>query len=491
MECLSLAKKVCSEILKSKIKKTEEYAYELPAVKIISFMDASISVNLISISFLAAIVFTGFFRTISKRFSILIDLPDKNRKFHHRPTPLVGGLGIHAAMLFGLLILFLSVDTKIYDRENNIQALNSSIEVIENDNNKEKFSVSAAMLKNDNADKNIFEINVEGIDSPLKISKNDQGNFEITTPDGEFMEFSLEDGKLTDINSQNTISIIEPEASNYFDINSSMVSIVIIGIIFQLLMLLDDIFGLSQLSRLVIQSTASLGVIILSGEYITNIGFSIFNWDGNLGRFGIFFTIFAVTGIINAFNMIDGINGLCSGIALISFVCLSFLGADSTMSYGNFVIISSLLGFLVYNLGFFGKKRAVFLGDNGSNFLGFLVAWSCITYSSNSIALMSPAAALWLVAIPLWDCVGMIGQRFASGRAATEADRNHIHHVLFDRASFKEFSPLFILLSASAILAIFGLKIENAFSPAMSAGMFIFSGLLFLMLKQKLSSKAY
>ena len=141
-------------------------------------MDASISVNLISISFLAAIVFTGFFRTISKRFSILIDLPDKNRKFHHRPTPLVGGLGIHAAMLFGLLILFLSVDTKIYDRENNVQALNSSIEVIENDNNKEKFSVSAAILKNDNADKNIFEINVEGIDSPLKISQNDQGRID-------------------------------------------------------------------------------------------------------------------------------------------------------------------------------------------------------------------------------------------------------------------------------------------------------------------------
>ena len=453
-------------------------------------MEASISVNLISISFLAAIVFTGFFRTISKRFSILIDLPDKNRKFHHRPTPLVGGLGIHAAMLFGLLILFLSVDTKIYDKENNIQTINSSIEVIENDKNKEEFSVSAAILKNNNADKNIFEINVEGIDSPLRILKNEQGNFEITTPDGKLKEFSLENGKLTDINSQTSLSIIEPDASNYFDINSSMISIVIVGIIFQLLMLLDDIFGLSQLSRLIIQSAASLGVIVLSGEYITNVGFSVFNWDGDLGRFGIIFTIFAVTGIINAFNMIDGINGLCSGISLISFVSLSFLGADSTMSYGNFVIISSLLGFLVYNLGFFGKKRAVFLGDNGSNFLGFLVAWSCITYSSDSIALMSPVAALWLVAIPLWDCVGMIGQRFSSGKSATEADRNHIHHVLFDRASFKEFSPLFILLTASAILAIFGLEIENSFSPAISAGVFIFSGLLFLFLKRKLSSKA-
>ncbi len=453
-------------------------------------MEASISVNLISISFLAAIVFTGFFRTISKRFSFLIDLPDKNRKFHQRPTPLVGGLGIHTAMLFGLFILFLSVDTKIYDRENKIQTLNSSIEVIGN-NNQEEFNVSAAIVRNSNPNENIFEINIEGIDTPLKIKRNEDGNFEFTTPEGELKEYSFQDGTLTDIETKLSLNIVEPEASKYFNINSSMLSIVIVGIIFQLLMLLDDLFGLSQISRLIIQSSASLGVILLSGEYITNIGFNVLNWDGQLGSFGIIFTIFAVTGIINAFNMIDGINGLCSGVALVVFVCLSFLGADSTMSYGNLIIISSLAGFLVYNLGLFGKKRSVFLGDNGSNFLGFLVAWSCITYSSTDAALMSPVAALWLVAIPLWDCVGMIAGRFASGRAAFEADRNHIHHILFDRTSLKGYSPLFILLGASAFFAILGLKIDNIFTPAISAIVFIVTGLLFLFLKQKLSFKAY
>jgi UDP-GlcNAc:undecaprenyl-phosphate GlcNAc-1-phosphate transferase len=453
-------------------------------------MEASISVNLISISFLAAIVFTGFFRTISKRFSFLIDLPDKNRKFHQRPTPLVGGLGIHTAMLFGLFILFLSVDTKIYDRENKIQTLNSSIEVIGN-NNQEEFNVSAAIVRNSNPNENIFVINIAGIDTPLKIKRNEGGNFEYTTPEGELKEYSFQDGTLTDIETKLSLNIVEPEASKYFNINSSMLSIVIVGIIFQLLMLLDDLFGLSQISRLIIQSSASLGVILLSGEYITNIGFNVLNWDGQLGSFGIIFTIFAVTGIINAFNMIDGINGLCSGVALVAFVCLSFLGADSTMSYGNLIIISSLAGFLVYNLGLFGKKRSVFLGDNGSNFLGFLVAWSCITYSSTDVALMSPVAALWLVAIPLWDCVGMIAGRFASGRAAFEADRNHIHHILFDRTSLKGYSPLFILLGASAFFAILGLKIDNIFTPAISAIVFIVSGLLFLFLKQKLSFKAY
>jgi UDP-GlcNAc:undecaprenyl-phosphate GlcNAc-1-phosphate transferase len=455
-----------------------------------NLMEASISVNLISISFLAAIVFTGFFRTIAKEFGVLNDLPDKTRKFHHRPTPLVGGLGIHSAMLFGLFILFLSVDTKIYDREDKIQALNSSFEVIGNDS-KEKFSVSAALIKNSNKDENIFEISVEGIDIPLRVTRNTEGNFEVITPDGEYKEFSFKDGELTDINSKTSINIVEPDASNYFDINSSMLSIVIVGVIFQLIMLLDDLFGLSQILRLIIQSLASLGVIFLSGEYITNIGFSILNWDGQLGSFGIIFTIFAVTGIINAFNMIDGINGLCSGIALIVFIFLSFLGADSTMSYGNLIIISSLAGFLVYNLGLFGKKRSVFLGDNGSNFLGFLVAWSCITYSSNDIQLMSPVAALWLVAIPLWDCIGIIAQRFATGKAVSEADRNHIHHILFGHTSLKGYSPLFILLGASAFLAMLGLKIENIFSPGISAILFIILGLLFLYLKQKLSFRAY
>ena len=453
-------------------------------------MEASISVNLISISFLAAIVFTGFFRTISEKFGILIDLPDKNRKFHDRPTPLVGGLGIHFAMLFGLFILFISVDTKIYDRENKIQALNSSFEIIGDDNN-EEFSVSAAIVKNSKTDENIFEINIEGIDIPVRVKRNEVGNFEVMTSDGELKEFSFQEGMLTDIDSKTSINIVEPEASKYFDINSSMLSIVIVGIIFQLLMLLDDLNGLSQIKRLIIQSLASLGVIFLSGEYITNIGFSILNWDGYLGSFGIIFTIFAVTGIINAFNMIDGINGLCSGIALVVFTFLSFLGADSTMSYGNLIIISSLAGFLVYNLGLFGKKRSVFLGDNGSNFLGFLVAWSCITFSSKDVNLMSPVAALWLVAIPLWDCVGMILQRLLNGKAAFEGDRNHIHHLLFDHPLLKRYSSLFILLGASAFFAMVGLEIENIFSPRISAIFFIILGLLFLFLKQKLSIKAY
>jgi len=455
-------------------------------------METIISINLVSISFFAAIVFTGFFRTLSKRFQILIDLPNKTRKLHHRPTPLVGGLGIHFAMLFGFLILIISVDTKIYDRDRNLQSINSSIEII-GTNESEKYNFSASKIPSNGglSKNNIFEINIEGIDAPIKVFKNEDNHFELIAPDGTLRVFSFQNGKLTDLNDNNVLEIKEPEEAKYFSIDSTMVSIIIFGIIFQLIMLLDDLFGLSQIKRLLIQSAASVGVISLSGEYITNVGFQILNWDGSLGSFGIFFTIFAVTGVINAFNMIDGINGLCSGIVLIIFIALSMLGADSTMSYANLIIISSLSGFLVYNLGLFGRKRAVFLGDNGSNFLGFITAWSLITYSSEAINLMNPVTALWMVAIPLWDCIGMIFHRISKGRAAFEGDREHIHHVLFDRTSLSGYWPLIILLSLNFCFALLGIAIEEFISPLISLLCFICLGVIFLAAKNKLFSKAY
>jgi UDP-GlcNAc:undecaprenyl-phosphate GlcNAc-1-phosphate transferase len=269
-----------------------------------------------------------------------------------------------------------------------------------------------------------------------------------------------------------------------------MLAIVCFGIIFQAFMLIDDTRGLRPATRLIIQSLASLGVIVTSGNYITNIGFEVLGWNGNLGYLGIFFTIFAVTGIINAFNMIDGINGLCSGVALVTFLFLAYLSGNTAMTYGSLIIISSLVGFLIYNLGLFGKNRAVFLGDNGSNFIGFLVGWSCINYSSDEIMLMNPTTALWLVAIPLWDCVTLIFKRLIAGSSALSGDRMHIHHILCD-VGFSENKALVILLLGSLFLAITGVTIERIFDPVYSVILFISLGLTFVLCKSKFVSMAY
>ena len=81
--------------------------------------------------------------------------------------------------------------------------------------------------------------------------------------------------------------------------------------------------------------------------------------------------------------MIDGINGLCSGSAMLS---LLFIGFYSGLIYDSMLVlvIGSMIGFLIFNLRFFGKKRVVFLGDSGSNLIGFWVAWSAVYASQNN-----------------------------------------------------------------------------------------------------------
>jgi UDP-GlcNAc:undecaprenyl-phosphate GlcNAc-1-phosphate transferase len=461
-----------------------------PAVKIYFLMDLSISVNLFSTSFFAAIVFTGFLRTLSKKYNLLIDLPDRNRKFHDRPTPLVGGLGIHLAMLFGLFLLFISVDSKIYDSDNNLLTLNSNIEITDKGNNA-NFEVSATKKQLKLTESlEAYEVMVDGVSYPLNIIQNSEGNFEVSLPGKKTKTFSYKNGTLIDLEENDSFDVSRPEEKVYFPLNITMFSIVLMAVFLQIMMIFNDAYGFNQLQRLFIQSLASIGVIAISGQYITSIGFELFGWDGNLGIFGTVFTVFAVTGIINAFNMIDGINGLCSGISLIIFLSLSIISLDSAISYGSLIIIGSLVGFLVYNLGLFGKKRAVFLGDNGSNFLGFIVAWSCINYSSNNDSLINPVAALWLVAIPLWDCVSLIIKRSIDGSNAFLGDRNHIHHVLLDN-KLSGNKALIILLVACFIFACIGLQLDKILDPRYSLLIFLLFGILFYLLKNMLILRAY
>ena len=94
------------------------------------------------------------------------------------------------------------------------------------------------------------------------------------------------------------------------------------------------------------------------------------------------------------------------------------------------IIIGSMIGFLIFNLRFFGKKRGVFLGDSGSNLIGFWVAW-CAIYSSQNVTYQTePITMLWFVAIPLLDCIGLIFSRLTRGIGIASPGRDHIHHKL-------------------------------------------------------------
>jgi UDP-GlcNAc:undecaprenyl-phosphate GlcNAc-1-phosphate transferase len=161
---------------------------------------------------------------------------------------------------------------------------------------------------------------------------------------------------------------------------------------------------------------------------------------------------------MNAFNMIDGLNGICASFALIPLLILMFFG---TVKYGLLIPIGALIGFLTYNLGWFGKKRGVFLGDSGSNLLGFIVAVLCIDLSQSHQAI-NPVTALWLVAIPLLDCVGVMGSRLLKGIGPFKPGRDHLHHKLVD-LGLTQSNILVVFITLSSGLGCIGWMFEVVF----------------------------
>ena len=161
---------------------------------------------------------------------------------------------------------------------------------------------------------------------------------------------------------------------------------------------------------------------------------------------------------MNAYNMIDGLNGICASLALIPIAYVTYLG---NFSYGLLIPIGAILGFLAYNLGYFGKRRRVFLGDSGSNMLGFAVAFICIEYSQNinHLSYINPVTALWLVFIPLVDCIAVMTVRALNGVMPFRPGREHLHHRLLNM-DIKPKKILIIFIFLAVFLSFIGYAIE-------------------------------
>jgi UDP-GlcNAc:undecaprenyl-phosphate GlcNAc-1-phosphate transferase len=150
---------------------------------------------------------------------------------------------------------------------------------------------------------------------------------------------------------------------------------------------------------------------------------------------------------------------------MLALVPLSFLILLGSYHSGYLILIGSILGFLAYNLGYLGKKRRVFLGDTGSNLLGFCLAIVCIFYSqgySPAGVIISPVTALWFVAIPVLDCISVMTSRMINGIMPFRPGRDHLHHMLLDKGlSANQILVSYVL--ASSFLCGFGLMIQEYF----------------------------
>lgn len=330
-------------------------------------MELIILIDYLIISIIASMAINSLFMNIANSKGILIALPDRSRKFHARPTPLVGGLSIFIALI---------LSGKIY-------------------------------------------IDLNGLN-------------------GYMPDFTYQ--------------------------------LILASAPLLLIFLIDDSKGLKPSVRICFQILLSLYVILTTDIYLKDLG-DLFGFGViNLGILSVPITVFCVVGVMNAFNMIDGINGLCAGCAMLSLLLIGF---HSGFIYDSMLIliIGSMIGFLIFNVETFGKKRGVFLGDSGSNLIGFWVAWIAIYCSQNQLYDIKPVTMLWFIAIPLLDCIGLMISRVKRKISITSPGRDHIHHKLMNVFSSK--GTLGIILLVSTFTGFIGIYTSKTYPTWLSTMLFV------------------
>lgn len=242
------------------------------------------------------------------------------------------------------------------------------------------------------------------------------------------------------------------------------------GMLMLVLGVASDVTHYSWRKRLVGQLVISVLTLKLTGLSVHEIaGFDLTAVPGlSLG-----FTLLAIIGLTNAFNLIDGIDGLTGGIALITIANVFLFSTPKvTLADGAYLalIAAALLPYLHANV--FGKKECkVFLGDSGSYMLGFVIALSLINFSENANPTLSPSSVLWCAALPILDTIGVMLRRLRNGRSPFQPDRCHLHHLLMKKGMSSKVA-LSWLIGIAAILSFGGLLIER-YLPSLSIALFI------------------
>jgi UDP-GlcNAc:undecaprenyl-phosphate/decaprenyl-phosphate GlcNAc-1-phosphate transferase len=170
---------------------------------------------------------------------------------------------------------------------------------------------------------------------------------------------------------------------------------------------------------------------------------------------GLPLTIFWVMAITNAFNLIDGLDGLAAGSALFSTMVMfvvAVLGGMSLVSLVTLALAGAILGFLRYNF----NPATIFLGDCGSLFVGFLLSALALQGAQKAPTLIAVAIPLVSFGLPILETVLSVARRFISGRPVFTADREHIHHKLLEHG-WSHRQVVIILYGVSAVFALLSL----------------------------------
>jgi len=197
---------------------------------------------------------------------------------------------------------------------------------------------------------------------------------------------------------------------------------------------LDDLHELSARARFAAQIAASLLMIYWGGIRLDDLGALVSADLLMLGVSAVPLTVFSTVGVINAMNMSDGLDGLAGGFALVALLAMAVMTvghSDPATTWILVLMCGVVASFLIFNVRFTGDRKALlFMGDAGSMLLGFVLTWFFVSLSQGANRAFPPVAALYFVALPLMDTVGIMLRRILQGKSPFVADRHHTHHLL-------------------------------------------------------------
>ena len=227
----------------------------------------------------------------------------------------------------------------------------------------------------------------------------------------------------------------------------------------------DDLIAIKPTWKLLGELVSAFFLIVVSDVRLSHLhGFLGINELSIFSSYILSFFVFVV--IINALNLIDGVDGLASGLGILYclFFAIYFMFTSNTnLAISAFAMAGSLFVFFLYNV--FGGKRKIFMGDSGSLLLGYMItlyvfefceinAYKCVPGVFHMSA--APAVTICVLSVPLFDTMRVMSTRIKKGVSPFHPDKNHIHHLLL-KTGLKHRQVTFVLLIVSLAFIALGI----------------------------------
>ena len=221
----------------------------------------------------------------------------------------------------------------------------------------------------------------------------------------------------------------------------------------------DDLKGIDYRLKFLGQIIAVLIVVLYGGVVVRYVPF--WGLEPLPDYVAIPMTVFALVGVTNAINLADGLDGLAGGITLLSLGIIGILAhpsGDIGLLLATVSVIGSIVGFLRFNT----YPARIFMGDGGSQFLGFSAGVLVVMLTQQSNTALSPALPLMILGLPILDTVMVMSERLYEGRSPFLPDKNHIHHKLL-ALGFDHYEAVFViyLLQTMLVAAAYFLRFER------------------------------